>query len=67
MFQGDISAALALRYMASRGSALSHVSRLALFGLILSVAILVIVLSVVNGFERELRLRVLGLLPHVFS
>ena len=40
-------------------------SRLALLGLILSVAVLVIVLSIVNGFERELRDRVLGVLPHI--
>ncbi len=40
-------------------------SRLALLGLILSVAVLVIVLSVVNGFEREMRERVLGVLPHI--
>ena len=32
-------------------------------GLVLGVAVLVIVLSVMNGFERELRLRVLGVLP----
>ncbi|MEX0941752.1 MAG: lipoprotein-releasing ABC transporter permease subunit [Pseudomonadales bacterium] len=33
-------------------------------GLVLGVAVLVLVLSVMNGFERELRLRVLGVLPH---
>jgi lipoprotein-releasing system permease protein len=33
-------------------------------GLILGVAILVIVMSVMNGFERELHQRVLGVLPH---
>ena len=54
-----------MRYLVARNSALSYVSRLALLGLILSVAVLVIVLSVVNGFERELRERVLGVLPHI--
>ncbi len=44
---------------------MGSVGRLALAGLILSVAVLVIVISVVNGFERELRARVLALLPHV--
>lgn len=34
-------------------------------GLALSVAVLVIVVSVVNGFERELKERVLGMLPHL--
>lgn len=56
---------MALRYLFARRSALSYVSRLALLGLILSVAVLVIVLSIVNGFERELRDRVLGVLPHI--
>jgi lipoprotein-releasing system permease protein len=56
---------MALRYLFARRSALSYVSRLALMGLVLSVAVLVIVLSIVNGFERELRDRVLGVLPHV--
>ena len=40
-------------------------SRLALAGLALSVAILIIVLSVINGFETELRQRVLALIPHI--
>ena len=54
-----------MRYLLARKSALSYVSRLALLGLILSVAVLVVVLSVVNGFERELRERILGVLPHI--
>lgn len=33
-------------------------------GLMLGVAVLIIVMSVMNGFERELRQRVLGLVPH---
>jgi lipoprotein-releasing system permease protein len=34
-------------------------------GLALSVAVLVVVVSVINGFERELRDRVFGVLPHL--
>ncbi|MEM7100343.1 MAG: ABC transporter permease [Pseudomonadota bacterium] len=64
-FQPKLSIALALRYFTMKASVLSFVSRLALLGLSVSVAILVIVLSVVNGFERELQQRVLGLLPNV--
>lgn len=62
---------VAFRY--SRSSAadqlVSFMSLVSIFGLVLGVAILVIVLSVMNGFERELRVRVLGVLPHgvVFS
>ena len=58
---------IALRYLLARRSALSYVSRLALLGLVLSVAVLVVVLSVVNGFEKELRERVMGVLPHIVA
>jgi len=44
---------------------MSFVSRLALSGLILSITVLLIVISIVNGFERELRVNVLGLLPQM--
>ena len=42
----------------------SFVGLLAVAGLVIAVAVLVIVLSVMNGFERELRERVLGVIPH---
>lgn len=40
-------------------------ARLAVGGLAVSVALLVVVLSVMNGFERELRERILAFVPHV--
>ncbi|HSG90693.1 MAG TPA: lipoprotein-releasing ABC transporter permease subunit [Pseudomonadales bacterium] len=55
---------IALRYSLARGGFLSFVSWIAAVGLALGTAVLVIVLSVMNGFERELRDRVLGALPH---
>ena len=42
----------------------SSVGSLALAGLIMSIAVLVFVMSVVNRFERELRERLLNVLPH---
>jgi len=54
-----------VRYALSRRSSISFISLVAGAGLALSVCVLVIVVSVINGFERELRERVLGLLPHV--
>ncbi len=42
----------------------SFMSLVSITGLVLGVAVLVIVLSVMNGFEEELRLRVLGVVPH---
>ncbi len=56
--------ALALRFLLSPISSLSYVSKLALTGLIVSTGVLLLVLSVVNGFDRELRERILGITPH---
>ncbi|MBQ61110.1 MAG: lipoprotein-releasing system transmembrane subunit LolC [Gammaproteobacteria bacterium] len=42
----------------------SFMSLISISGLVLGVAVLVIVLSVMNGFDRELRERVLGVVPH---
>ena len=53
------------RYAFSRRSTLSFISLVAVGGLALSVAVLVVVVSVINGFERELEQRVLGVLPHL--
>lgn len=36
-----------------------------MLGLVLGVALLIVVLSVMNGFDRELRERILSLVPHV--
>lgn len=57
---------LGLRYaLAPRGNRFaSIVSGVALLGLTLGVAALIIVLSVMNGFERELRNRILSAIPH---
>ncbi|MBV1879432.1 MAG: lipoprotein-releasing ABC transporter permease subunit [Pseudomonadales bacterium] len=62
----DWRVATAIRYtQSSAGDGLvSFMSFISISGLVLGVAVLVIVLSVMNGFERELRLRVLGVLPH---
>lgn len=57
-----------LRYFTSggRGNLLvSFISMLAIAGLALGVALLVVVLSVMNGFDRELRERILSVVPHV--
>lgn len=54
-----------MRYAFARQSSVSTIGFIAICGLALSVAVLVIVVSVVNGFERELRERVFGVLPHL--
>ena len=57
---------VAVRYSVSGTSdhLVSFMSMISISGLVLGVAVLVIVLSVMNGFERELRERVLGVVPH---
>jgi len=62
----DWRLSLALRYLwAGVGDKLtSFTSLISGLGLVLAVAILTVVLSVMNGFEKELRERVLGILPH---
>ena len=53
------------RYAFSRRTSISFISTVAVLGLALSVGVLVVVVSVINGFERELTTRVFGVLPHV--
>jgi lipoprotein-releasing system permease protein len=52
-----------LRASPKRGS-LSLIAGIAIFGLSLGVAVLVVVLSVMNGFEEVLRTRILSLTAH---
>ena len=58
---------LGRRYFASGSSSrlASFISLLAMTGLVMGVAMLIIVLSVMNGFDREMRTRILGVVPHV--
>lgn len=57
-----------LRYLRSRreNQFLSFISWFSLIGLVLGVASLIIVMSVMNGFEGQLRDRILQFLPHGF-
>ncbi len=54
------------RYASARhgGLLVSFLSRISIAGLVLGVALLITVLSVMNGFERELQHRILKLVPH---
>jgi lipoprotein-releasing system permease protein len=53
-----------LRASPKRGS-VSLIAGIAIFGLSLGVAVLIVVLSVMNGFQKELRARILGVASHV--
>jgi lipoprotein-releasing system permease protein len=58
---------IGLRYSMDRSGnqLVSFLSRLSMVGLIVGVALLVAVLSVMNGFDREMRSRILALVPHI--
>lgn len=55
-----------IRYVRSRGSNqfVSMISAISIAGIALAVAVLIVVLSVVNGFERELKDRLLTMSAH---
>ena len=64
----SVPAFVGLRYFTSGGRGgllVSFISMLAIAGLALGVALLVVVLSVMNGFDRELRERILSVVPHI--
>lgn len=54
------------RYLrASRGNRfISFISTISMAGIAIGVAVLIVVLSVMNGFEREVRVRILSLTSH---
>nr|WP_163502816.1 lipoprotein-releasing ABC transporter permease subunit [Halomonas socia] len=57
---------LGLRYVRAkrRNHFISFISLTSMLGLMLGVAVLILVLSVMNGFDHELRNRILGMVPH---
>lgn len=62
----SFAAWIALRYVSvgRRSQLVSFMSLLTISGLALGIAILITVLSVMNGFDREVRENILGILPH---
>jgi lipoprotein-releasing system permease protein len=64
--QGPYEWILGTRYLsATRGRGfLSFISLVSVLGLAIGVAVLIVVLSVMNGFERELRSRILTVTAH---
>lgn len=66
MFQ-PVSLFIGLRYSRARqGSAFTaFINRFSLVGIVLGVAALILVTSVMNGFEQQLKNRILGVVPQV--
>jgi lipoprotein-releasing system permease protein len=61
-----IEIGIALRYMRSRNRNrfISFISLISIFGIAIAVAVLIIVLSVMNGFEHEVRTKILSVVSH---
>ena len=57
---------IGVRYLRSahRNGFVSFVAAMSVLGLALGVAVLIVVLSVLNGYERELRTRMLAVTSH---
>ena len=58
---------IGLRYTSAKRSSqlVSFISVVSMTGMAVGVALLILVLSVMNGFDREMRTRILGLVPHI--
>ena len=61
-----VSLYIGLRYTRAkrRNHFISFIALTSMLGLMLGVAVLITVLSVMNGFGRELQVRILGMVPH---
>jgi len=62
-----VSVFIGLRYLLERrrSRSVSFISGVAMTGIVLGVGLLITVLSVMNGFDRELRERILNIMPQV--
>lgn len=58
---------IGIRYAGAkrRSQLVSFISLISMLGMTVGVALLILVLSVMNGFDREMRTRILGLVPHI--
>ncbi len=61
-----VELAIALRYLASKSRTrfISFISLISILGISIAVAVLIVVLSVMNGFEYEVRDRILSVVSH---
>src|SRR5262245_9531860 len=56
---------LALRYLRPKRTFVSVITLISIIGVMLGVAVLIIVISVMTGFDKELRDKILGFDPHL--
>jgi len=62
-----LSRHIAMRYVSvgKHSQLVSFMSAISIFGLALGITILITVLSVMNGFDKEMRENILGIVPHL--
>src|SRR3954454_25060682 len=56
---------LALRYLRPKRTFVSGITLISIIGVMLGVAVLIIVISVMAGFDHQLRDKILGFSPHL--
>src|SRR5688572_9847407 len=56
---------LALRYLRPKRTFVSVITLISIVGVMLGVAVLIVVISVMTGFDKELRDKILGFNPHL--
>ena len=56
---------LALRYLRPKRTFVSVITLLSILGPILGVALLVVVIAIMSGFDRDIRTRILGMQAHI--
>jgi lipoprotein-releasing system permease protein len=56
---------LALRYLKPKRTSISIITLISVLGVMLGITVLVVVISVMTGFDHELRRKILGFDPHV--
>lgn len=65
--QYSVSHFIGARYLRAqqRNHFISFISLVSIIGMTLGIAVLILVISVMNGADRELRTRILGTVPHI--
>ena len=65
MFRLPFEFFLALRYLQPKRTFVSIITLISVLGVALGVAVLIIVISVMSGFDHDLREKILGFNPHI--
>src|SRR3979411_2009143 len=56
---------IALRYLKPKRTFLSLITLISILGVVLGISVLIIVISVMTGFERELQRKIIGFDAHI--